>query len=151
MRRVDLERAVRGVHEVFMVTSDRIVDVLAELGLTHATAQALWVIDPAGPPASMKVIAERLFCNAPNLTFVADQLVTKGLAQRLADPADRRSKALVLTKKGVRVRAEVMRETLASSPLANLDPDQLTVLLDVLGAALRTTPPGQRGPTTAVQ
>ena len=108
-----------------MLTSDRIVEVLTDFGLTHATAQALWAIDPAVPPSSMKVMAERLFCNAPNLTFVTDQLATRGLVERVADPTDRRSRVLVLTDEGVRVRVEVMQATLERSPFANLDQEPI--------------------------
>jgi DNA-binding MarR family transcriptional regulator len=132
----DLERVVRGGHEIFMLTNDRIAAVLAEHGLTYATAQALWAIEPGKPPASMKVMAERLFCNAPNLTFVAGQLAARGLVERAVDPADRRSRVLVLTEDGVRVRAEVMRVTLEQSPFANLDRNQLATLLDLFGVAL---------------
>jgi DNA-binding MarR family transcriptional regulator len=132
----ELERAVRLNHEIFMRTSDRIADVLAEHGLTHATAQVLWAIDPAEPPASMKALAALLFCNASNLTFMAGQLVDRGLVERTADRADKRSRALVLTEEGVRVRAAVMRATLGISPLANLGPDQLATVLALFEAAL---------------
>jgi DNA-binding MarR family transcriptional regulator len=131
----NLERAVRVSHEVFLITSNRIVDVLAHHRLTPVTAQALWVINPTEPPPSMKVMAERLYCNAPNLTFVADQLVTRGLAERAVDPSDRRSRVLVLTEEGIRVRAEVMRVTLEQSPFANLDEEQLTTLVRLLDIA----------------
>ncbi|PRY44731.1 MarR family winged helix-turn-helix transcriptional regulator [Umezawaea tangerina] len=136
----DVERAVRLNHEVFLRTGDLVLDVLARHGLTHATAHALWAIDPAEPPPSMKVMAERLYCNAPNLTFVAGQLVAKGLAERAVDPADRRSRVLVLTEDGVRVRAEVMRETLERTPFANLDHEQLAALVRLLDTALGAPP-----------
>jgi DNA-binding MarR family transcriptional regulator len=139
-----VERAVRGNHQIFMLTSDRTVEVLADLGLTHATAQALWAIDPTAPPSPMKVMADLLFCNAPNLTFVADQLVARGLVERVADPTDRRSRVLVLTDEGVRVRAEAMRATLERSPLANLDEDQLESLLKLFDAALKLARPALR-------
>jgi DNA-binding MarR family transcriptional regulator len=132
----DLERAVRVSHEIFLRTSERINDVLARHKLTQATALALWAIKPGEPPPSMKVMAERMFCNAPNLTFVADQLVARGLVERAADPADRRSRVLVLTGEGVRVRGEVMRATLDQSPLANLDEEQLAALVQLFDIAL---------------
>jgi DNA-binding MarR family transcriptional regulator len=132
-----LERAVRANHEIFMLTNGRIVDILADRGLTNATAQALWVIDPREPPPSMKVTAERLFCNAPNLSFVADQLVARGLVERTVNPDDRRSHVLVLSEHGVQIRAEVMQATLDQSPLANLDRDQLADLLHLFDIARR--------------
>jgi DNA-binding MarR family transcriptional regulator len=131
----NLERAVRVSHELFLITSDRVADVLAHHRLTPATAMALWVVNPAEPPPSMKVMAERLYCNAPNLTFVADQLVSRGLAERSIDPSDRRSRVLVLTGEGVRVREEVMRATLERSPFTNLDEEQLATLVRLLAIA----------------
>ncbi len=132
----DLERAVRVSHEIFLRTGDQVLDVLARHGITHATAQALWALRPGEAPPSMKVMAERLFCNAPNLTFVADQLVARGLVERAVDPTDRRSRVLVLTKEGVRTRTEVMRATLDRSPFANLDEDQLATLVHLFDVAL---------------
>lgn len=135
MTRSSLEAAVVASHEIFMLTSDRIEAVLAEHGLTHATAQALWVIDPDEAPPSMKVMAGRLFCNAPNLSFVMNQLVGRGYVERAVDPADRRSRVAALTENGRRVRAGVIEATLAMSPLARLDPDDLHHLLGLLRKA----------------
>jgi DNA-binding MarR family transcriptional regulator len=132
----DLERAVRVNHEISLLTGDLIVDVLARYRLTSATAHALWAINPAEPPPSMKVMAERLFCNAPNLTFVADQLVARGLVERAVDPADRRSRVLVLTAAGVEVRGEVMSAVLERSPFGRLDEGQLATLVRLFGIAL---------------
>ncbi|MFH8974252.1 MarR family winged helix-turn-helix transcriptional regulator [Streptomyces sp. NPDC017890] len=131
-----LEAAVIANHEIFMRTSDRLAPVLAELGLTHATAQALWTIDPDEPPPSMKEMSKRLFCNAPNLSFVVNQLVDRGLVERSVDPADRRSRVVVLTEKGRRVRAEVVDHTLATTPFAGLSPQEMRQLTQLLGKAL---------------
>lgn len=90
MTRSVLEAVVVANHEMFMLTSDRIDAVVAGQGLTQATAQALWMIDPDEAPPSMKAMADRLFCNAPNLSFVTNQLVDRGYVERSVDPADRR-------------------------------------------------------------
>lgn len=127
-------------HEIFMQTSDRIQAVLAEHGLTHATAQALWAIDPAGPPPSMKELAGRLYCNAPNLSFVVNQLTGRGLVERSADPADRRSRVVALTTDGRRVRSAVIEATLALSPFARLRTDDLLNLVSLLVKALEPAP-----------
>ncbi|MBK1783944.1 MarR family winged helix-turn-helix transcriptional regulator [Prauserella cavernicola] len=128
----ELSAAVAAVYDVWMRTVDLIGPVLAEHRLTPATFQALWAIDPAAPPPSMKVLAERLYCNASNLTFVTNQLVDRGLAERAVDPADRRSRVLVLTAKGRQVRDEVIREALAKTPLAALDDRELSRLVSLL-------------------
>ncbi|SEQ93465.1 MarR family winged helix-turn-helix transcriptional regulator [Lentzea albida] len=139
MADAELERAVRLNHEIFMRTSDRIAGVLAEHGLTHATAQVLWALDPARPPASMKALAAQLYCNASNLTFMAGQLLDRGLVERAVDRDDRRSRVLVLTEEGVRVRAAVLSATLGTSPLAGLAPDRLAALLELMEDALADT------------
>ena len=135
--------AIRAIHEVFMLTEAGITGPLAELGLTPATAQALWALEPDEEPPSMKTVAGRLHCNAPNLSFVADQLATRGLVQRVPDPRDRRSRALVLTEKGLQVRAEVMRVAVASSPLSALDADDMATLLSVLHKIVPASSPAQ--------
>lgn len=136
MNRSALEAAVVANHAVFMQTSDRIEAALAEQGLTHATAQLLWAIDPDEPSPSMKEMASRLYCNAPNLTFVTNQLVDRGLVERSVDPADRRSRVVALTEDGRRVRESVIEATLAMSPLARLSPAELRHLMGLLGKAL---------------
>lgn len=130
-----LLRAVRAVHEVFMATSDGVAADLAELDLTHATAAALWALEPDERPPSMKALAVRLFCNAPNLSFLVGQLESRGLVERSVDPADRRSRTVALTAMGVRTRTEVVRVTLATTPLAALGAAGLHDLTALLGPA----------------
>ncbi|MDJ1134237.1 MarR family winged helix-turn-helix transcriptional regulator [Streptomyces iconiensis] len=139
MTRSALETAVVANHEIFMQTSDRIETVLAEHGLTHATAHALWAIDPAEAPPSMKELASRLYCNAPNLSFVVNQLTGRGFVERSTDPTDRRSRVVALTEDGRRVRTAVIEATLALSPFAQLDTDDLLNLVGLLGKALKRT------------
>jgi DNA-binding MarR family transcriptional regulator len=128
----DQAAAVEAVHEVVMRTEAAISAPLAQLGLTMATAQALWALNPDEEPPSMKTVATRLYCNAPNLSFVADQLAARGLVERVPDPHDRRSRALILTAKGRQVRSEVVRIVMEGSPLSALGPDDLAILLSIL-------------------
>ncbi|MEU7209924.1 MarR family winged helix-turn-helix transcriptional regulator [Streptomyces sp. NPDC044989] len=136
MTRSTLEAVVAANHELFMRTGDRIEAVLAEHGLTPATAQALWAIDPDQAPPSMKTLAGRLYCNAPNLSFVMNQLTDRGLVERNADPADRRSRVVALTDDGRRVREAVIEATLALTPFARFGDEELRKLVDLLGKAL---------------
>jgi DNA-binding MarR family transcriptional regulator len=80
----------------------------------------------------MKVMAERLYCNAGNLTFITDQLVERGLVERAVDPVDRRIRVLVLTAKGRKVREELVATALEKTPLAVLTRTELRQLMDVL-------------------
>ena len=127
-----LEAVVRANHELFLRTADRLARPLEELGLTHATAQALWAIDPDGPPPSMKTLAARLFCNAPNLNFVVNQLIGRGLVERGTDPADRRVRVAVLTEQGRQVRRRVVELTLTRTPFADCDAEDLERLAAIL-------------------
>ncbi|MFC7330581.1 MarR family winged helix-turn-helix transcriptional regulator [Marinactinospora rubrisoli] len=124
--------ATRANHEIFMLTSSRLEAFLARHRLTYQTAQALWVIDPDEPAPSMKVMADRLYCNAPNLSFIARQLADRGYLERVVDPDDRRSRVLVLTDEGRRVRAAVIDATLSASPFAQCEPHELRELAAAL-------------------
>jgi DNA-binding MarR family transcriptional regulator len=128
----ELTAVVAATHDIWMRTNHLTAEALAEHGLTAATFQALWVIDPDEPPPSMKVMAERLYCNAPNLTFLTNQLVDRGLAERAVDPDDRRSRVLVLTAKGRKVREELVRTALEKTPLAALTESELRQLAALL-------------------
>lgn len=133
----ELTAVVAATHDIWMRTNDLIGQALVEHRLTPATFQALWAIDPAEPPPSMKVMAERLYCNAPNLTFISNQLADRGLVERAVDPADRRSRILVLTGKGRRVRDELVRTALEKSPLAVLSDSELRQLMALLNRVVR--------------
>ncbi|MBE1878346.1 MarR family winged helix-turn-helix transcriptional regulator [Myceligenerans pegani] len=136
MSQTDLEAVVRANHELFMRTGDRVTELVAQHGLTLATAQVLWVMDPEETPPSMKVMSERLHCNAPNLSFVTNQLVDRGLVERLTDPHDRRSRVLTLTAQGRQVRAEIIAGTLERTPFATLGAGELRELSRLMAKVL---------------
>jgi DNA-binding MarR family transcriptional regulator len=131
-RQALLLRAAQANHELFMITAARIEAAIGELRLTYQTAHALWAIDPDEAPPSMSVMAGRLYCNAPNLTFIAKQLEARGYATRAKDPADKRSTVLRLTPDGQRARTAVIEATLHATPFADCDDDQLRSLTAVL-------------------
>jgi DNA-binding MarR family transcriptional regulator len=129
----ELTAVVAATHDLWMRTNDLLGESLAEHQMTPATFQALWLIDPEEPPPSMKVMAERLYCNAPNLTFISNQLADRGLVERAVDPDDRRSRVLVLTAKGRQVRDELVSTVLEKTPLAALSASELAQLATLLG------------------
>lgn len=134
----ELPAVVAAIHLIWMRTNHLLSEALAEHGLTTATFQALWALDPDEPPPSMKMMAERIYCSAPNLSFITDQLVARGFVERSVDPADRRSRVLVLTGKGRRARADLVRAATENSPLGVLSDDELQQLLELLDRALPT-------------
>jgi MarR family transcriptional regulator, organic hydroperoxide resistance regulator len=60
-------------------------------------------------PMRMGEIAETLGCLPSSITAIVDRLESAGLLRREADPDDRRAKRLLLTEKGLKVRATMMK------------------------------------------
>ncbi len=134
----ELPAVVAATHLIWLRTNHLLGEALAEHDLTPATFQALWAIDPDAPPPSMKVMAERIYCNAPNLSFITNQLVDRGFVERSVDPDDRRSRVLVLTGKGRRARDALVRAAVEKTPLGVLSDDELRQLLVLLDRAMPT-------------
>ena len=122
--------------EIGMETRKLVIARLSELGLTFPLAHALRVLDP-DRPRPMRELAEELFCDASNVTALADRLEGKGLAERQPDPGDRRVKALALTPDGNRLRGrvfEIMSEP--PPPIAALPAADQRGLRDILRRAV---------------
>ena len=102
---------------------------LARLGLSFAQAHALRLLDPE-EPLPMSALAERLFCDASNVTGIADRLEARGLVRRQSSEGDRRVKALTITPAGTKLRKQVME--LMSQP-----PDAIAALSEADQRALR--------------
>jgi DNA-binding MarR family transcriptional regulator len=109
---------------------------LAELGLGFAQAHALRMLDP-DEPMPMSALAERLFCDASNVTGLVDRLEARGLVERRSAEHDRRVKALALTPEGVELRERalaVMHEPPAA--IASLPLEDQRTLRDILRRAV---------------
>ncbi|MET8681710.1 MarR family transcriptional regulator [Streptomyces sp. NPDC004647] len=104
--------------------------VAARHGLTAMQAKAL---SQLGTPVPMRRLAERLVCDASNITGIVDRLEAHGLVRREVSPSDRRVKNVVATEEGTatmrRVRAE-MESTQAA--LDTLGEDEQAVLHGLL-------------------
>ena len=109
---------------------------LAALELTFSQAHALRLLDPE-QPLPMSALAERLFCDASNVTGIADRLESRGLIERRAAQGDRRVKALVLTPAGSAMRERV-RELMSEPPaaIASLSASDQRALRDILARAV---------------
>jgi DNA-binding MarR family transcriptional regulator len=109
---------------------------LAQLGLGFAQAHALRMLDP-DEPIAMSALAERLFCDASNVTGLVDRLEARGLVERGSAANDRRVKALTLTPAGVALRDQVM--AVMSEPpdaIAALPAADQRALRDILARAV---------------
>ena len=108
----------------------------AELELSPAQCHVLRLLEP-DKPLPMRALAERLCCDASNVTGLVDRLETRGLVRRTASESDRRVKVLELTPKGIRVRA-VFLERMTAPPkgLERLSVREQQMLVRILGRLL---------------
>lgn len=125
--------------ELGLANRARLVEALEEVGLTFPQAHALKLLDP-DRPLPMSEIAERLVCDASNVTGIADRLEARGLVERRAGD-DRRVKALALTAKGAEIRNHVI-ESMRRPPaaIAALPAEEQRALRDILRHALELAP-----------
>jgi DNA-binding MarR family transcriptional regulator len=122
--------------EIWMAERAQRGAVLAELGLTFAQAHALRLLEPERP-LPMSKLAKHLFCDASNVTGIADRLEARGLIERRAAEGDRRVKGLALTPEGVAMRKQVL-DVIAEPPpaIAGLSPADQRALRDILRRAV---------------
>ena len=67
-------------------------------------------------PVAMKDLGQRMHCDPSFVTMIADALEQRGLAKREPNAADRRIKNLVLTDRGLEVKAAMEQATLGQLP-----------------------------------
>src|SRR5205823_12846166 len=79
--------------EIGMEQRTKVGAALHRLGLSFPQAHALRLLDPE-EPLPMSALAERLICDASNVTGIVDRLEARGLVERRSAEGDRRVKAL---------------------------------------------------------
>ena len=77
---------------------------IGALGLTMPQAELVLAL---GSPLPMNQIADRMHCDASNLTGIVDRLEGRGLVERRVRAADRRVKEIALTPEGRRMKRQV--------------------------------------------
>lgn len=127
---------VDSIFKLSAVNQAQVADLMAELGITTALANAVWKLDPALPPPSMRDLGLLLRCDPSTVTFLADRLHEKGLITREVDEANRRVKRLVLTTKGRKVRTKLTEAMTMRSPIARLSEDEQRQLHALIHKAL---------------
>lgn len=101
----------------------------AEFDLSPAQAMAVRELEK---PLSMRELAERLYCDASNVTGIVDRLEERGLVERQILPGDRRVKRLVLTDEGRALRTAHQARLAVDVPLvSSLSPDERRMLADL--------------------
>ena len=124
--------------EVMAQMGQHFAERAAEVGLSPSQAMALLKLEGA---MSMGELAERLCCDASNVTGIVDRLEDRHLVERQPAPGDRRVRRLVLTDDGRRLRQAHIERLFADSPLsASLSQDEQRALLDLLRRIAARTP-----------
>jgi DNA-binding MarR family transcriptional regulator len=93
-----------------MQRGERLAD---SLDVPVSCMKAIHRLDPA---VTMKDLGQRLHCDPSFVTMIADALEQRGLARREPNPADRRIKNLVLTARGLEVKATLEQGLLEHMP-----------------------------------
>jgi DNA-binding MarR family transcriptional regulator len=105
---------------------------LAKRGLTPNDSRALFSLS-VDQGRSMRALADAWQCDPSNATWIIDRLETLGFAERRSVPDDRRVKLVVLTPRGHKTRAALLKEFHSPPPdIAALDRDDLESLHRVL-------------------
>jgi DNA-binding MarR family transcriptional regulator len=112
-------------------------DHAAELDLSFPQAMALRELNE---PVPMRALAQRLCCDASNVTGIVDRLEARELVERRTAPDDRRVKHLVLTDQGRALR-QVHQDRLAVDlPLLDLSADERRSLAALLRRSVGDSP-----------
>lgn len=91
-------RAWQGLNTLLMERDNRRKTVAETLGMSFSRVRALRRL--AAGPVTLRELAEQMTTDPPYTTVIVDDLVRRGLAERIGNPADRRSKLVHLTQEG---------------------------------------------------
>ncbi len=146
LREAKVVRVGREVHVKLLVLANRSYDALDEIcraaGITHQQYVALWALCLADEPEQgvpVGAVSNGLLNRASDTTRLVDRLVRADLAERVANPADRRSVLVRATAKGRRVFDAVTPELqqFHRREWSNLTAGEIDLLNTLLGKALR--------------
>ena len=128
----------RDLFDVLLRSAPARTKSLARRGLTPNDSRALFSLD-AQTGRSMRALADQWDCDPSYATWLVDRLETLGLARRQVVEHDRRIKLVMLTRKGDKTRAALMREFHQPPPefelLARADLEALDRILTKMAPA----------------
>ena len=96
----------------------RVYDALARYELTPTSWAILGITLQADGGTRLATVASQLSIKPPMVTMLADDMITRGLIQRIPHHTDGRAKLLVITAQGKKVAAEV--EATLNTEIGNL-------------------------------
>ncbi len=104
--------------------------IASDLGLTGSDVMAMLKLEA---PMTMKDLGLKIGCDPSFVTSIADALESHGLARREPSQRDRRSKNIVLTPEGEKVRVRICDELFARAPWStSLDTGERRCLLGLM-------------------
>lgn len=120
---------------------------LQAFGLTPPLVFVLKLLDQ---PRPMRYLADELLFDPSYVTSLVDALETKGLAERRADPTDRRVKLIALTPAGADVREQLHVGMCTGLPgFETLTDDDRVALATLLMKAVATAEESATAPPIA--
>jgi len=127
----DLGRFLKGV---LMTNNREFFVALQEAGISFTQLKCVGVLQQAGGPVSLGVLADELALSPAAISRAVDGLVQRGALRREEDPEDRRSKIVSLAPRGRAVYERIMAVRLAGLKnfVEELEPHER----DALGSAL---------------
>ncbi len=135
-------RAWQLIFDLLMRTAPQRTRLLGERGLTPNDARGLSSLD-LQEGRTMGSLANLWACDASNATFIVDRLERMGLAERRTVAEDRRVKLVALTRKGLKVRSELMEQFYRPpAELLALNTRQLEILRQILRRVVKESGPG---------
>jgi DNA-binding MarR family transcriptional regulator len=125
-------RAWRLMFDLLMRTAPQRTEILGQRGLTPNDARGLSSLD-LHEGRNMRSLAREWACDASNATWIVDRMEKMGLAERRTVAHDRRVKLVALTRKGLKVRTELLEEFhTPPAQLLELGDHQLETLEQIL-------------------
>lgn len=142
-RQPDHDRLDDEIADAFGVLLNHFVEqvetVASRFDLPAFCAKALHMLSS---PMAMKELGRKFHCDPSFVTAIADQLDSRGLGRRETDSRDRRVKNLLLTPKGLELRAQLESEMSALMPWTHtLDDSERACLLALLRKMIRGLSP----------
>jgi DNA-binding MarR family transcriptional regulator len=114
--------------EFLMRTAPARAESLGRRGLTPNDSRALACLAADGG-RTMRSLAEEWKCDASNATWIVDRLERLGLVERRTVSHDRRVKLVVLTRRGLKTKTDIMNDFLTPpGDLLEMDRSDLEAL-----------------------
>jgi DNA-binding MarR family transcriptional regulator len=135
---VDVEALTRDVglflRRILRTNNREFFAALQDVGISFTQLKCLGLLQEAGAPMSLGLLADELSLSPAAVSRAVDGLVQRGALKREEDPDDRRSKIVSLAPRGRAVFERVIAVRLAGvkSFLEDLEPHER----DALGSAL---------------